>query len=138
MKEIEIFLHIEGETSPKLIKTLENALVESVLKEVVPGNHEEHVLIVEDVVLEPGSQHGIKHHHHAHLRRKVEIKVDGKTCSTHRGRNSVKHIREIGKPKHEILSEYRDGEYVDLDENGFVEICRGEIFASHVKSGGSS
>ena len=141
MQEIEIFLHLEGEATPRLIKTVEDALVESVLKEVVPGHHKDHILIIEDVVLEPAHrlhEHGVKHHHHVHLRRKVEITVDGKPCWTHRGRNSVKHIRKIGKPKHEILSEYRDGEYVDLDDNGFVEICGGEIFASHVKSGGSS
>jgi len=141
MNDIEIFIHIEGEAEPRLLKTIENALVEDVLREITQGRHEDHVLIFEDIVLEPAQplhHHGVKHHHHVHCRRKVEIKVDGKDCWTHRGRNSVEHIRKIGKPKHEILSEYINGEWVDLDDHAHVEICGGEKFASHPKSGGSS
>ncbi len=142
MKEIEIFLHVEGEAEPKLVKAAEDELVEVFLARALQGRHTEHVLIFEDIVLEPKKhlhEHGIKHHHHVHCHRKVEIKINGKPRWTHKGRNSVEHLRKLGEvPADEILSEFKGGQYVDLDNTAHVEICGGELFASHVKSGGSS
>ncbi len=142
MKEIELFVHVEGEASPRQIKAIENALVGDVLKQLFSERHGEYILMFEEVILEPEKHlhhHGVGHHHHIHARRKVEIKINGKPRWTHKGQNSVQHLRSIGLvPADEILAEFKDGKYVDLPDNGHVEICGGEIFASHVKSGGSS
>jgi hypothetical protein len=75
-----------------------------------------------------------KEHHH-----EVEITINGKKYHTHRGDNSVEHLRQLGKvPPDEILSQFKGGVFVDLANNAHVEICGGEVFASHVQSGGSS
>jgi len=68
-----------------------------------------------------------------------EITINGKKYHTHAGRNSVEHLRHLGHvPADEILSEFKHGKFVDLDNNAHVEIHGGEVFASHVQSGGSS
>jgi hypothetical protein len=41
-------------------------------------------------------------------------------------------------PEDEILSEFKDGQFVDLADNANVMIHGGEVFAGHRKSGGSS
>jgi cell division protein ZapA (FtsZ GTPase activity inhibitor) len=75
-----------------------------------------------------------KEHHH-----EVEITINGKKYHTHRGNNSVEHLRHLGQvPAEEILSQFKGGVFVDLANNAHVEICGGEVFASHVQSGGSS
>jgi hypothetical protein len=71
--------------------------------------------------------------------RQVEIKINGTTYKTHEGSNSVEHLRQLGNvPADEILAEFKNGQFVDLPNNGHVEIHGGEIFASHKPSGGSS
>jgi hypothetical protein len=51
----------------------------------------------------------------------------------------VKHLRAIGEvPADEVLSEFKNGAYVDLEDDAHVEIHGGEIFTSHVKTGKSS
>ena len=142
MNPIEIFIHIEGESDPRPIQVLEDAIVETLLKKVLAEHNEDYVLIFDEVLLEPLKRlpdHGIKHGHHIHAHRKVAITINGNTVLTHKGRNSVHHIRNIGKvPSDEIFSEYKNGDFSDLDNNEHVEICGGEIFASHTTSCGSS
>jgi cell division protein ZapA (FtsZ GTPase activity inhibitor) len=69
----------------------------------------------------------------------VEITINGKKHETRAGNNSVEHLRHLGRvPDDEILSQFKAGKYVDLDNKAHVEIHGCEIFASHIKSGGSS
>ena len=68
-----------------------------------------------------------------------EITINGTPYHTHAGKNSVEHLRHIGHvPTDEILSEFKHGKFVDLDNGAHVEIHGGEVFASHTPSGGSS
>lgn len=69
------------------------------------------------------------HQEHGH---EVHIKINGVEHRIHRGRNSVEHLRHLGQIlEHEVLSEEREGELVDLPEDGHVEIKGGEVFVSH-------
>lgn len=78
-------------------------------------------------------------HHHKEHHHKVKITINGKEYETHPGVNTVEHLRHLGKvPADEILSEFKNGQLIDLDDKGHVEIHGGEVFASHIKSCGSS
>ena len=69
----------------------------------------------------------------------VKITINNKPHETHPGENSVGHLRRLGQvPADEILSEFKNGQFLDLADGGSVEIHGGEIFASHRPSGGSS
>ncbi|HEX3718947.1 MAG TPA: hypothetical protein VH595_13340 [Verrucomicrobiae bacterium] len=69
----------------------------------------------------------------------VGIKINTKEYHTHPGKNSVEHIRHLGQvPADEVLSEFKNGAFVDLPNNGHVQIHGAEIFASHRPTGGSS
>jgi hypothetical protein len=69
----------------------------------------------------------------------VDVTIDGEKYKTERGINEVKHLRNLGKvPPADVLAEFKDGKFVDLPNDGRVEICGGELFASHVKTAGSS
>ena len=53
--------------------------------------------------------------------------------------NTVEHLKRLGTvPSDEILSLLKSGKFDDLEDSGSVEIHGGEIFASHIKSCGSS
>jgi hypothetical protein len=72
-------------------------------------------------------------------KRLVGITINNKPRETHPGKNSVEHLRKLGEvPADEILAEFKHGQFVDLADDGHVEIHGGEVFASHRKSGGSS
>lgn len=69
----------------------------------------------------------------------VEISINGKRFSTNRGKNSVEHLRTLGTvPANEILSEFKNGKFHDLKNDGHVEIKGGEVFVSHPASAASS
>jgi hypothetical protein len=62
----------------------------------------------------------------------VHIKINGVEHKTHRGGNSVEHLRQLGRiPEHEILLQEREGKQVGLDEKGQVDIRGDEVFVSH-------
>jgi sulfur carrier protein ThiS len=72
-------------------------------------------------------------------KRAVKIKINNVDYETHPGENSVNHLKHLGHvPEDEILSEFKDGQFVDLADNANVMIHGGEVFAGHRKSGGSS
>ena len=76
------------------------------------------------------------HKDHPH---KVMIIINGKEYHTHPGINPVEHLRHIGHvPTGDVLSEFKDGQWIDLKDDAYVEIQGGEKFASHVPSSGSS
>jgi hypothetical protein len=69
----------------------------------------------------------------------VEISINGQNYSTHRGRNTVAHLRTLGSiPANEILSQLKHGRFDDLPNDGHVKIKGGEVFVSHPASAGSS
>ena len=146
---IEIFVHLPGRQVAELIKIHGDAEVEILLRRVCPEGHEELDVFIEGEekpLPKHGClhEHGIKHHHRLHCRHRhhentiVEITINGRIQKTHRGKNTVQHLKAIGEvPPGEVLAEFK-GEFVDLDDNAVVEICGHEVFASHVKSAGSS
>jgi len=70
---------------------------------------------------------------------KVKITINGKEYETHRGLNTVEHLRHLGNvPVGDVFSQFINGQFVDLDDKAHIEIHGGEIFASHIKSSGSS
>ncbi len=70
---------------------------------------------------------------------KVTITINGKQYETHRGNNPVEHLRNLGKvPADEVFSQFINNQFVDLDDKAHIVIHGGEIFASHIKSCGSS
>ena len=78
-------------------------------------------------------------HKREHDHRPVTIKINGEDYQTHRGENSVAHLKQLGKvPEGEILSQFINGAFVDLADNVSVNILGCEVFASHRPTGGSS
>ncbi|HZQ46594.1 MAG TPA: hypothetical protein VFC07_06260 [Verrucomicrobiae bacterium] len=68
-------------------------------------------------------------HHHT-----VPIKINGVEHKTHRGENTVEHLRKLGNiHEKDILTQEKEGQSLDLEEKGHVEIHGGEVFASHKK-----
>jgi len=145
MNPVEIIIIEEGGVEPHKHVVDENVLIEEVIA-FHRGRGvllEEFVLFEGDVQIDPKhragghgghrSFHARKHHH------KVMVSINGKDYETHAGDNSVKHLRDIGKvPTDEVLSEFKDGQFVDLKDDAHVKIKGGEIFTSHVKTGKSS
>lgn len=71
--------------------------------------------------------------------RKVKITINGKEYETLTGITTVERLKHLGKvPSDEILSEFKHGQWVDLKDDERVNIHGGEVFASHIKSCGSS
>jgi len=70
---------------------------------------------------------------------KVEISINSRKYDLERGNYSVQQLRILGNvPANEILSELKGGKFHDLNDNAHVEIKGGEVFVSHLPSGGSS
>jgi hypothetical protein len=147
MKEIEISVFEEGVVEPHKHIAGEDTTLEEVLHHLRGRG----VLVGEIFIFEGETEidskerigghgerrtfHARKHHHH----KEVTVNINGTDRLTHHGKNSVKHLRKIGEvPAEEVLSEFKDGAYIDLDDNAHVEICGGEVFTSHVKTGKSS
>ena len=69
----------------------------------------------------------------------VEISINSTKYEIERGNYSVEKLRIIGSvPANEILSELKNGKFHDLPNNAHVQIKGGEVFVSHLPSGGSS
>jgi len=144
MKNIEVFVHKDGEIKTITIENQET--IDELLKQAAPEGHAELDLFVEDKRHERHHRLcdvGIGHHRHVHCRHKehkqVQISINGKDYRTHTGNNSVRHLRNLGHvPETDVLSQLRDGSFVDLDNNAHVIIRGHEVFVSHPPSTGSS
>jgi hypothetical protein len=120
-----------GENSVEHLKHLGQVPTEEVLAEIKEGKP---VDLGHEAVVEIHGGEIFKSH-----KRLVKITINGNPHETQQGENSVAHLRHLGKaPADEILSEFINGQFVDLANNAHVEIHGGEIFASHKPSGGSS
>jgi len=145
--KIEVFVHLNG-GEPRKIIIDEQETVGKLLQEATPDHVDELDLFVDEQRHERHNRLcdiGVRHHHHVHCRhkhherREVEIRINGKKYETTRGRNSVEHIRKLGHvPATDVLSELKHNKPIDLPNDGYVEIRGGEVFVSHVPSGGSA
>jgi hypothetical protein len=69
----------------------------------------------------------------------VHITINGASKLIHRGRQSVVEIKKVGGvPLADELEQLVDGKLTPLPDDGAVTIKGGEVFMSHVRSGGSS
>ena len=69
----------------------------------------------------------------------VHITVNGESRLIHRGHQTVVEIKKVGGvPLADELEQVIDGKLTPLADDGAVTIKGGEIFMSHVRSGGSS
>ena len=69
----------------------------------------------------------------------VHVTINGVTKLIHRGRQTVAEIKKVGDiPAADELEQVIDGKLTPLPDDGAVTIKGGEIFMSHVRSGGSS
>jgi len=123
-----------GQNSVEHLKHLGSVPADETLVEIKGDKH--HPLENNGHVEIHGGEVFLSHKKEHH---EVEITINGKKRHTHRGNNSVEHLRKLGHvPADEILSQFKGGVFVDLANDAHVEICGGEVFASHVQSGGSS
>ncbi|MCU1295184.1 MAG: hypothetical protein JWP08_4034 [Bryobacterales bacterium] len=70
---------------------------------------------------------------------KVVIKVDGVDKEIRPGSYTLSDFKtavEIDQSK--VIEQLIDGQFVDLADDGRVTVKKGEVFASHVRRGGSS
>jgi hypothetical protein len=69
----------------------------------------------------------------------VHITINGVSRVIHRGRRTVVEIKTLGEvPLADELEQLIDGKLTPLPDDGAVTIKGGEVFMSHVRSGGSS
>jgi hypothetical protein len=69
----------------------------------------------------------------------VKITINKVVKLIHRGRHTVVEIKKLGDiPLADELEQLIDGKLTPLPDDGSVTIKGGEIFMSHVRSGGSS
>jgi hypothetical protein len=69
----------------------------------------------------------------------VKISINGASKVVHRGRHTVVEIKKLGEvPLADELEQLIDGKLTPLPDDGAVTIKGGEVFMSHVRSGGSS
>jgi hypothetical protein len=81
-----------------------------------------------EVTMTTEAEHQSERHHH----QEVVVKINKVDHKTHSGENSVEHLKHLGLvPKDEILAEYKDRHFIDLDNEGHVHIHGGEVFVSH-------
>jgi len=129
-----LFDTLEGKNSVQHLKELANIPPEDILSEIKNGNP--HDLKDNASVQIKGGEIFTSRKIQPEL---VEIEINGVKRQTAPGKNTVAHLRDIGQvPADEILAEWRGGKFVDLADDGHVEIRGGEKFASHIKSSGSS
>ena len=71
--------------------------------------------------------------------REVTVTVDGKPHEVHRGSYVVSEFKKlIGVDASRELDEVIHGELKPLQDNAHIVIKGGEVFVSHVRTGGSS
>src|SRR6266478_2595429 len=69
----------------------------------------------------------------------VHITINGVSRLIHRGRQTVAEIKKVGEvPAADELEQLINGKLTPLPDDGAVTIKGGEVFMSHVRSGGSS
>ncbi len=69
----------------------------------------------------------------------VTITVNNDPYRIHRGRRTVAEIKTAGGiPLADELDQFSDNKLTELPDDGSVVIKGGEVFVSHVRSGGSS
>ena len=69
----------------------------------------------------------------------VKIQINGVSKLIHRGRRTVVEIKKLGDvPLADELEQLIDGKLTPLPDDGAVTIKGGEVFVSHVRSGGSA
>lgn len=69
----------------------------------------------------------------------VTITVNNDPYRIHRGRRTVAEIKTAGGvPLADELDQFIDNKLTELPDDGSVVIKGGEVFVSHVRSGGSS
>lgn len=69
----------------------------------------------------------------------VHITINGESKQIHRGRQTVAEIKKVGGvPLADELEQLIEGKLTPLPDDGAVTIKGGEVFMSHVRSGGSS
>jgi hypothetical protein len=69
----------------------------------------------------------------------VHITINGVSKLIHRGHQTVVNIKKLGGiPLADELEQLIDGKLTPLADDGAVTIKGGEVFMSHVRSGGSS
>lgn len=89
--------------------------------------------------LNPITKGGLEGHHHSHPGHEVTVSVDGVTHEVRRGDYVVSEFKRlVGVDAARELDEVVNGELRPLDDNSRVHIKGGEVFVSHVRTGGSS
>jgi len=69
----------------------------------------------------------------------VKISINGASRLIRRGRHTVVEIKKLGEvPLADELEQLIEGKLTPLPDDGAVTIKGGEVFMSHVRSGGSS
>lgn len=69
----------------------------------------------------------------------VTVQVDLETKTVHRGSYRVSEFKEkVGVDASRALDQVINGEFHPLDDDGHLVIKGGEVFVSHVRTGGSS
>jgi hypothetical protein len=82
---------------------------------------------------------GKKEQHDNHGKENVNITIDDKPWTVHRGHLTVAELKTLaGIPLAYDLDRIIDGKFEPLPDDGGVTIKGGEIFISHVKDGSSS
>src|SRR4051812_41081931 len=103
MKLIELFVHTPGRDEAELIAVEGDVEIDVVLRRVCGDRHEgfelfheghDHPLPRKDCL----HHHQVGHHHRLHCRPKqdkalVEVSINGKKVETHRGENTVEHLK---------------------------------------------
>lgn len=89
--------------------------------------------------LRQGTDPGLEGHHHPHPGHEVPVTVDGVKHEVRKGDYIVSQFKKlVGVDAARELDEVVHGEFKPLDDNAHIDIKGGEIFVSHVRTGGSS
>ena len=69
----------------------------------------------------------------------VKISINGTSKLIHRGHQTVVEVKKLGEVSlADELEQLIDGKLTPLPDDGAVTVKGGEVFVSHVRSGGSS
>lgn len=89
--------------------------------------------------LTQGTDPGLEGHHLPHPGHDVTVTVDGVKHEVRKGDYIVSQFKTlVGVDAARELDEVVHGEFKPLDDNARIDIKGGEIFVSHVRTGGSS
>lgn len=92
-----------------------------------------------DDVKDKHKDHRDDHHHEHGHQHEVEITINGKEFKIKKGVYTVEQLKRLGHvPPEDSLSKFENGQLIELADNARIEIHGCEVFASHVRSCGSS